>query len=37
MVGRVTEVLESSTIDDLVQVAEKLGLEREASGNMYFI
>jgi DNA-binding IscR family transcriptional regulator len=37
VVGRVSEVLESSTIDDLVQVAEKLGLEREVSGNMYFI
>lgn len=37
VVGRVTEVLETLTIEDLVREAEKLGLEREAAGNMYFI
>jgi Rrf2 family protein len=37
VVGRVSEVLETVTIADLVAAAEKLGLERDADGNMYFI
>jgi Rrf2 family protein len=37
VVGRVSEVLETLTIADLVATAEKLGLERDADGNMYFI
>jgi len=37
VVGRVTDTLEALTIEDLLRVAEKLGLEREAAGNMYFI
>lgn len=37
VVGRVADALESLTIEDLVRVAEKLGIEREATGNMYYI
>ena len=37
VVERVTEVLETLTIEDLVRVGEKIGIEREAAGNMYFI
>jgi Rrf2 family protein len=37
VVSRVSEVLETVTIADLVATAEKLGLERDANGNMYFI
>jgi len=37
VVGRVAEALETLTIEDLVHVAEQLGIEREAAGNMYFI
>ncbi len=37
VVGRVSEVLETVTIADLVATAEKLGMARDADGNMYFI
>ncbi|MDP3940254.1 MAG: Rrf2 family transcriptional regulator [Deltaproteobacteria bacterium] len=37
VVARVADALESLTIEELVHVAERLGIEREAAGNMYFI
>ena len=37
VVERVTDALETLTIEDLVRAAEKIGVERESAGNMYFI